>query len=186
MHDASYQSYGQDLTIRKGEFIFTGATDNPWLNIEAIRKASTDDVTAILAVTGLLKSPKTRIYTEPALPESEALAYLITGKAIKSMSQTEGNVVANAAFSYGVGQLSWVSDQLGIDEFEFEQSDKIQDSAVRLGQYLNPDLYVGITMGLFSNKYSANLKYNLTDHFSIDTRGGETQRIDIKYHLETD
>lgn len=187
MRDATYKSYGQDLTIRRGEFVFTGPTDNPWLNIEAIRKAKNDDVTAILAVTGLLKSPKTRVYTEPALPESEALAYLVTGKSIKGMSHSEGNAVANAALGYGVGQLSWVSDQLGIDEFEFKQSDKIEDSAVKLGEYLNPDLYVGITLGLFSNKYSANLRYNLTDHISIDSRaGGESQRIDIKYHLETD
>ncbi|MCF6203429.1 MAG: translocation/assembly module TamB domain-containing protein [Methylococcaceae bacterium] len=187
MRDATYKAYGQDLKIRKGEFVFTGPADNPWLNIEAIRKAKNDDVTAILAVTGLLKSPKTRVYSEPVLPESEALAYLVTGKSIKGMSQSEGNAVANAALGYGVGQLSWVSEQLGIDEFEFKQSDKIEDSAVKLGEYLNPDLYVGITIGLFSNKYSANLKYNLTDRISIDTRaGGESQRIDIKYHLEMD
>ncbi|MCK5831544.1 MAG: translocation/assembly module TamB domain-containing protein [Methylococcales bacterium] len=186
MLDATYRSYGQDLTLRKGEFVFTGSTDNPWLNIEAVRKANKDDITAILALTGLLKSPKTRIYTEPALPESEALAYLVTGKSLNAMNQSEGNAVANAAFSYGVNQLSWISDQLGIDEFEVEQSDKIEDSAIKLGEYLNPDLYVGITLGLFSNKYSANLKYNLSDSFSIDTRAGESQRIDIKYHIETD
>lgn len=186
MKNASYRSYGQDLAIRKGEFVFTGPTDNPWLNIEAVRKANNEDITAVLAVTGLLKSPKTRIYTEPALSESEALAYLVTGKPMKTMTQSEGNSVANAAFSYGVGQLSWISDQLGIDEFELEQSDKIENSAIRLGQYLNPDLYVSVTMGLFANKYAANLRYRLTEHFSISTRAGETQRIDVKYHLQAD
>lgn len=186
MEDASYRAYGQDLAIRKGEFVFTGPTDNPWLNIEAIRKASKEEITAVLAVTGPLKSPETKIYTEPSLPESEALAYLVTGKSIKSMSQSEGSAVANAAFSYGAGQLSWISDQLGIDEFEFEQSDKIEDSAIRLGQYLTPDLYVGVTMGLFASKYAANLRYRLTEHFSIGTRAGETQRLDLKYHLQSE
>jgi translocation and assembly module TamB len=186
MRKATYKAYGQDLNLRRGEFLFNGPADNPWMNIEAERKAKSDNVTAILSVTGPLKDPYTRIYTEPALPESEALAYLVTGNSLKRMNQGDSNAVANAAFSYGAGQLSWISDQLGIDEFEFEESDNIEDSAVRLGQYLNPDLYVGVTMGLFASRYAANLRYRLTEHFSLRTRAGETQRIDLKYHIATE
>ncbi len=102
------------------------------------------------------------------------------------MSKSDGSAVAGAAFNYGIGQLSWLSDQLGIDEFEFKQGDTIEDSAVRLGQYLNPDLYVGVTMGLFADKYAANLRYRLSENFSISTRAGDTQRIDLKYLLESD
>ncbi len=186
MKNASYRAYGQDLKIRKGEFVFNGPADNPWLNIEAIRKANTEDITAVLNVTGPLKNPKTRVFTEPALTESEALAYLVTGNSLKNMGKGGSGTVASAAFNYGAGQLSWLSDQLGIDEFEFKQGETIQDSAVQLGHYLNPDLYVGLTMGLFSNKYAANLRYRLSKHFSINTRAGETQRIDLKYHIEID
>lgn len=186
MQDATYRAYGQDLTIRKGEFVFNGPTDNPWITIEAIRKAIKDDVTAVLRVTGPLKSPQTKVFTEPSLPESEALSYLVTGKSSQFLGKSEGNAVATAAFNYGAGQLSWLSDRLGIDEFEFEGGDTIEDSAVRLGQYINPDLYIGFTMGLFSDTYSADLKYRLNKNFSINTRAGDTQRIDLKYHLETD
>ncbi len=186
MRDARYRSYGQDLTLRKGEFLFNGPVDNPWLNIEAIRKATSENITAVLNVSGPLKSPKTRIYSEPPLPESEALAYLITGKSMKNMSNSDNNAVAGAALSYGVGQLSWLTEQLGIDEFSFKQADNIKDSAVKLGHYLNPNLYVGVTMGLFSTTYAADIRYRLNKYFSIDTRAGETQRIDIKYHLESE
>ncbi len=186
MRNAAYKAYGQDLKLRRGEFLFNGPADNPWMNIEAERKANSDNVTAILSVTGPLKDPYTRIYSEPSLPESEALAYLVTGNSLKRMSQGDSNAVANAAFSYGAGQLSWISDQLGIDEFEFEQSDTIEDSAVRLGQYINPDLYVGVTMGLFASRYAANLRYRLSEHFNLSTRAGETQRIELNYHFATE
>lgn len=186
MRDASYRSYGQDLVIRKGEFLFNGPADNPWLNIEAIRKSINKDVTAVLNVSGPLKAPETRVYTEPALSESEALSYLITGDSLKGISRSNGSAVANAAFNYGAGQLSWLSERLGIDDFEFKQSKKIENSAVKLGHYLNPDLYLGITMGLFSTKYAASIKYRLNDNFSINTRAGESQRIDLKYHIKTD
>jgi translocation and assembly module TamB len=186
MKDATYRSYGQDLTIRKGEFLFNGPADNPWLNIEAIRKATSEDVTAVLNVTGPLKNPKTRVFTEPALPESEALAYLVTGSSLKNMGESGSGTVASAAFNYGAGHLSWLSDQLGIDDFEFKEGETIEDSAVRLGHYLTPDLYIGVTMGLFSNKYAADLRYRLSEHFSINTRAGETQRINLKYHVEVE
>lgn len=186
MQDASYQSYGQDLKIRRGEFLFNGPATNPWMNIEATRQSKKDNVTAILSVTGPLTSPTTRIYSEPELSESEALAYLITGNSLEKLGQSESAPLANAALNYGVGQLSWLSNQLGIDEFGFEQSDTLQNSSIRLGQYLNPDLYVGISMGLFENKYAASLNYRLSKNISVGTRAGETQRIDLNYHFSTD
>ncbi len=54
MQNASYRSYGQDLTIRKGEFLFNGPANNPWLNIEAIRLAKSKDVTAVLNLSSQL------------------------------------------------------------------------------------------------------------------------------------
>ncbi len=186
MKEASYRSYGQDLNIRRGEFLFNGPATNPWMNIEAIRESKKDNVTAILNVSGPLDSPTTRIYSEPELSESEALSYLITGNSLHKLSQGESASLANAALSYGVGQLSWLGDQLGIDELDIESGDTLENSAIRLGQYLNPDLYVGISMGLFTNKYAARLNYRLTPNISVGTRAGETQRIDLNYHFATD
>lgn len=186
LSDATYTSYGQNLTIRKGEFLFNGPTDNPWLNIEAIRKSNDTKITAVLALSGPLKSPQTRIYSEPPLPESEALAYLITGKSFNNRNDSEGNAIASAAIGYGVSELSWLSEQLGIDEFEFEEGDKLENSAVRLGQYLNPDLYIGLSLGLFATNYAVDLRYQLNKHFSLATRAGNTQRIELRYHINTD
>jgi translocation and assembly module TamB len=79
MDKASYKNYGQDLTMRKGRFLFNGPVDKPWLDVEAIRVSKSKKVTAILNLTGPLDAPKTRLSSEPALPEEEILAYLITG-----------------------------------------------------------------------------------------------------------
>ena len=49
MIKARYKSYGQDLTVRKGRFLFNGPVDNPWLDVEAIRVSKSKKVTAILA-----------------------------------------------------------------------------------------------------------------------------------------
>ncbi|MDO8846158.1 translocation/assembly module TamB domain-containing protein [Methylicorpusculum sp.] len=186
MNEAKYKAYGQDLTVSKGEFLFNGPLDNPWLNIEATRKATSEDITAILKVTGPLKSPQTKVSSQPALPESEALAYLITGRSLESAGGSQSEALAKAALSYGAGQLSWLNAKLGIDELEFEEKERLEDSAVRLGKFISPDFYIGLSLGFFSNNYAVLLKRQLTKHFSLQTRAGETQRIDLKYHIDTD
>jgi hypothetical protein len=38
--------------------------------------------------------------------------------------------------------------------------------------------------GILSDNVFTNLRYRLSEHFSINTRAGETQRIDLKYHVK--
>jgi translocation and assembly module TamB len=186
MTNATYKAYGQDLSLTHGEFLFNGPADNPWLNIEATRKATGEDVTAILRVTGPLKSPTTKVSTDPSSSESDALAYLLTGRSLQHVGESQSGALAKAAFSYGAGQLSWLGDQMGIDDYDIEEGETLEDSAVRLGKYITPDFYIGLSMGFFSNTYAVLFKQQLTKHLSLQSKAGETQRIDLKYQLDTD
>lgn len=186
MKKGRYQSYGQDLTIRKGRFIFNGPVDAPWLDVEAIRQSRDETVTAILSVTGPLKAPKTRIYSEPALSESDALAYLITGSPLNQVGKSDGNMVASAALSYGVGQMSWLKDKFGIDEFEVKQGKTLQDTLVAVGEYLTPDFYVGTKVGIFNNQAVLVLKQKLTKTITVESQSGTSQRIKLNYEIDTD
>ena len=186
MKNGHYQSYGQDLTIRKGRFIFNGPVDAPWIDVEASRLSKDQKVTAILSVSGPLKTPKTKIYSEPSLPESEALAYLITGSSLDQVGKSDGNMLASAALSYGAGQLSWLTDKLGIDEFEVKQGKTMQDTMVALGEYLTPDFYVGTKVGIFNNQAVLVLKHKLTQHFTVESQSGTSQRVKLNYEIDTD
>ncbi len=186
MIKASYKRYGQDLTVRKGRFSFNGPADNPWLDLEAIRISKSKKVTAVLALSGPLQKPKTSISAEPALPESEALAYLITGRPLNQVSQSEGNMVAAAALSYGSGQLSWVADKLGVDILEVEEGETLQDTLVSVGQYLTPEFYVGAKVGLFNKQPVLVLKHNLTDKITVESQTGKSQRIKLNYEIDRD
>jgi len=181
-----YQSYGQDLTIRKGHFVFNGPIDAPWIDVEATRLSKSGDVTAVLSVSGPSKTPKTKIYSEPPLPESEALAYLITGSSLDQVGKSDGNMLASAALSYGAGQLSWLTEKLGIDEFEVKQGKTMQDTLVALGNYLTPDFYVGTKIGLFNNQAVLVLRKKLTQSFSVETQSGTSHRVKLNYEVDTD
>ncbi len=186
MIKARYKSYGQDLTVRKGRFLFNGPVDNPWLDVEAIRVSNSKKVTAILSLTGSLQKPETRISSEPALPEAEALAYLITGRPLNQVSKSEGNMLASAALSYGGGQAAWLTEKLGIDEFEVQEGETLQDTLVAVGEYLTPDFYVGAKVGLFNKQAAMVLKHKITDAINVETQAGTSQRVKINYEIDTD
>ena len=186
MQKGRYQSYGQDLTLRKGRFLFNGPVEAPWLDVEAIRVSKDQTVTAILNVTGPLKSPKTRISSQPALPEADALAYLITGSPLNQVSKGDGNMVAGAALSYGAGQLSWLTEKLGVDEFDVKQGKTLQDTLLTVGQYLTPDFYVGTKVGIFNKQATLVLKHKLTKTINLETQTGTSQRVKLNYEIDTD
>ncbi|WP_432745676.1 translocation/assembly module TamB domain-containing protein [Methylobacter sp. G7] len=186
MDKARYKRYGQELTVRKGRFLFSGPVDKPWLDVEAIRVSRSQDVTAILSLTGPLEAPQTRIYSEPDLPEAEALAYLVTGRALNQVSKAEGNMVASAALSYGAGQVSWIADKLGVDEFEIKEGKTLQDTLATVGQYLTPDFYVGAKVGLFNKQAVLVLKHKLTKTLNVETQTGTSQRIKLNYEFDKD
>jgi len=184
MDKARYKSYGQDLAVRKGRFLFNGPVDKPWLDVEAIRVSNSKEVTAILKLSGPLDSPQTRLSSEPALPESEVLAYLVTGKPLNQVSKSEGNALAGAALSYGSGQISWIAEKLGVDVFEVKEGKTLQDTLVSVGQYLTPDFYVGTKVGLFNKQAVLVLKHKLTNTFNVETQTGTSQRIKLNYEID--
>src|SRR6185295_9524946 len=79
VEEGVYKSYGQDLRLERGRLIFAGGPiDNPGLDLKAFRKASDGTIAGII-VRGTLRSPQTTLYSDPAMGESEALAYLLLG-----------------------------------------------------------------------------------------------------------
>ena len=186
MDKARFKKYGQDLTVRKGKFVFNGATDAPFLDVEASRLSNDQKITAILSVQGTPDNLKTRIYAEPSLAETEALAYLITGKPLAQISQGEGNSIAGAALSYGAGQAAWLTQKLGIDEFEVQEGKTLKDTMLAVGQYLTPDFYVGAKVNVFNKQVAVVLKHKITENLNVETQAGESQRIKLNYELDTD
>jgi translocation and assembly module TamB len=186
MKEGRYEQYGQDLAVRKGRFAFNGPVDNPWLDVEAVRVSNDKRVKAVLSVSGPSKAPRTRIYSEPALPEAEALAYLITGRPLNQASESEGNMIAGAALSYGAGKVSWLASKFGADQFEVKEGKTLQDTLLAVGRHLTPEFYIGTKVGLFNKQAVLVLRRMLTEALSVETEAGTSQRIKLNYQIETD
>lgn len=184
--EGRYKAYGQNLLVEQGKLIFQGPYDNPGLNIRATRKAQ--DVTVGLDIGGTLKNIRSTVFSEPALPDSEAVAILLTGKRLSDTSKSEANVLVNAIASLGIKKskplTSQLSETLGLDVLTIESESGLEQSSLTIGKYLTPRLYVRYAIGLFDQLTKLALEYRLTEHIMVEAKSGKDQSMDIIYRIE--
>ncbi|MBC7210970.1 MAG: translocation/assembly module TamB domain-containing protein, partial [Pseudomonas sp.] len=97
--DGRYRQYGQNLTIRRARLLFAGPIDQPYLDIEAIRQV--DDVIAGIRLSGSAEQPTTKVFSEPAMSQEQALSYLVLGRPLNSSGE-DNNMLAEAALGLGL------------------------------------------------------------------------------------
>jgi translocation and assembly module TamB len=190
LRDGEYKAYGQDLKVERGRLLFAGPPGNPDVDLRAVRVSNNGEVRAYLAMNGPLSKPRPRIYSEPALPETEALAYLVTGNGLSNAGQGDGPNIAAAALSLGLSTadpaIQRLTAGLGLDEISVDAGEEIEDSAVTLGKYLNPDLYVGYSQGLFNPEGAVLMRLRLREKLTVESRSGNEQSVDLFYRIEHD
>ncbi|MCB1773848.1 MAG: translocation/assembly module TamB domain-containing protein [Gammaproteobacteria bacterium] len=191
MRDGAYKAYGQDLQIEQGRLLFAGPPESPDVDLRAVRVSRDGQVRAYLAMSGPLREPRPRIYSEPSLAEGEALAYLLTGRGLNQADSGARFDIASAAFALGVAKgdplLQNISEQFGLDDLRIETGeDGFESSTLLLGRYLNPDLYVGYTQELFNPEGAVLVRMRLNRRFEVETRSGRTQSVDLFFRHEHD
>lgn len=184
--EGRYKAYGQNLAVEKGKLIFQGPYDNPALDIRAVRKAQ--DVTVGLNIGGTLKNIRSTVFSEPALPESEAVAILLTGKPLSGATESDANLLVNAVASLGIKKSEAITSQLsetfGLDVLTIESENGLEQSSLTIGKYLTPRLYVRYAIGLFDQMSKLALEYRLTENIMVEAKSGQAQSMDIIYRIE--
>jgi translocation and assembly module TamB len=184
----TYKAYGQDLTIRQGQLLFAGTPlDNPRLSIVAVREV--EPVVAGLRIQGSARNPQLTVFSEPPMAQSNALAYLVTGKPLSEVGAGEGDAVQSAARSLGTaagGLLAKnIGRRLGVDEVGVKDSEAIGGAALTVGQYLSPRLYLSYGVGLFEPGEVVTLRYKLSKKVAIEALNGpRDSRAGVEYRME--
>lgn len=116
--DGTYRAYGQDLTIVRGVVNFQGPLDNPGLNVRAVRKGVA--VEAGVEITGSAQRPRVTLVSDPAVPDSEKLSWMIIGRGSNSSDRDSTILLTAAAALFGDSDDSTtrkIAKSLGIDDF---------------------------------------------------------------------
>jgi translocation and assembly module TamB len=187
--NGTYKAYGRKLELRRGELRFLGGPiDDPSLDVIAAREAR-DGTVAGVRITGRASEPDVQLWSNPEMPDEEALSYLLFGKPMEGgVAKSDQGLWDRAAGSLGVGLgsalVKRIGKPLGFDQARIDPGDSLQGAALVLGKYLSPRLYVAYGVGLFEPVNSFRLRYILSDHWTLEAESGEGASADLLYVIE--
>ena len=187
-----YRAYGQRLDVEQGLIRFTGAIDNPTLDILAIRPNLTQRVGVQITGTALL--PSVRLYAQPELPDAEKLSWLVVGRASAS-GGAEAALLQQAALallgSKGGGMSGGLAASLGLDELSFRGASNNSDGtasggAVTLGKRFSRNFYAAYERSISGALGTLFVFYDLSQRFTIRAQAGQQSAVDLIFTIPYD
>jgi len=187
-----YRAYGQRLDVEQGLIRFTGAIDNPTLDILAIRPNLTQRVGVQITGTALL--PSVRLYAQPELPDAEKLSWLVVGRASAS-GGAEAALLQQAALallgSKGGGMSGGLAASLGLDELSFRGASSNADGtasggAITLGKRFSNNFYAAYERSISGALGTLFVFYDLSQRFTIRAQAGQQSAVDLIFTIPYD
>jgi translocation and assembly module TamB len=179
--EGTYAAYGQKLSIDRGLIIFGGPPSNPQLDIEATRP-DIDEVRVGVAVTGTVENMRVRLFSEPALNDTDKLSWLILGRAPDGLGRTDLALLQRAAYALlsGEGDSPSLLERVGLDQVSVRKSDgDTSETVVSLGKQLSRRWYVGYERSLNAASGTWQLIYRIAQRFTLRAQSGTDRAIDL-------
>lgn len=188
--EGTYRAYGVNLKIAKGRLVYTGGlVDRPNLDILALRTVG--EVKAGVIIGGNLKRPAIRLYSEPALSDSDIMGYIVLGHPLSGDKGQIGDVMQAAGLLLSAGQSAILEEQIGqrfgLDTIGVESDKKdASQSLVTVGKYLTPKLFISYGRSLFSPTTYLKARYTFSDRWELETWTGTESGADLYYKINFD
>lgn len=208
----TYSAYGQELQITRGRVVFDGPIDNPVLDIVAMRLGR--PVEAGVAVTGTVLSPRVRLVSNPDVPDTEKLSWLVLGvgfadarsgaqmaalrAAAASLLGSGGSSSGGIAQSLGLDVLTIRSARSG-DAFDPDfgatfpgqpagaaATPSAEQDVVAIGKRLGSRVLVTYEQGLRGVWNLLRIQYEITDRLSLRAQTGTDTALDLLYSFAFD
>ncbi|MBC7001771.1 translocation/assembly module TamB [Photobacterium sp. BZF1] len=190
LRDGTYRSFAQELVIRKGQILFNGPADQPYLSIEAIRDPNNieDDVIAGLRVTGPADEPRVDIFSDPAMPQQNALSYILRGRDLDSESGDNSDAMATTLLTMGLAQsgqlVGNVGEAFGVQDLALDTAGTGDDTQVTISGYIAPGLQVKYGVGIFNSIPEFTVRYRLMKDLYVEVVSGLDSAADLLYQFE--
>ncbi|TFW16098.1 translocation/assembly module TamB domain-containing protein [Duganella callida] len=195
--NGTYAAYGQKLAIDRGVINFTGAYDNPGLNILAVRRRpegealSETNVEAGVEVRGTALAPQAKLVSNPTVSDSDKLAWLVLGHGIDNTQGNEMALLGTAAGAlFGGSGQGKLASKLGVDELGLGQAagtstagaaTGLQNTVVTVGKRISARAYLSFEQGASTATSLVKLKYKLNPRITLQFQTGTNNALDVLY-----
>lgn len=186
-----YAAYGQSLDIERGVLSFIGPIDNPGIDVLAVRKTPT--VKAGVQVRGTVQRPLVTLYSDPALPDTEKLAWLVLGHGLGTGGQQEFALLQLAAGALlgqaeSVGMQAQLAEALRIESFGVRagEGEDLSSAVVSVGKRLSSRTMLSYEQSLDGLSQVVKVLYQLSPHVRLEAQAGQQSSFDVFYTREYD
>lgn len=175
--EGKYRAYGQRLDIERGVLSFQGAVDNPGLDILAMRRNM--QVEAGVKVLGTALNPRVQLYSEPSVPDTEKLSWMLFGHGSENMQGSDATVMLKAVQGLlsGNGQGKGITDEVlskvGIDDLmvrSVRETDGSPTRIVTISSQLGRNFRISLEKSVNGLRDAVSFTYQLGRNWSLVTR----------------
>ncbi|TQF71993.1 translocation/assembly module TamB domain-containing protein [Pseudoalteromonas luteoviolacea] len=190
LREGKYTAFGQDLFIQTGQLGFNGPLDKPYLNVRAIRNPDTtaNGVIAGVSVQGSIAEPELTIFSEPAMDQAKALAYLLNGEALGAGESSNNTMLAQFLLSKSIdkskGLFTKAGKKLGLKDVNLAAKGSGDDTQVELSGYITPSVQVSYRVGVFASLSEIAVRYRIFSKLYIEATSGLYDSIDLLYKFD--
>jgi translocation and assembly module TamB len=184
-----YAAYGIKLPITRGRAAFGGgALQDPVLDVLAERTVG--EVKAGVQVTGTPRKPVVKLVSDPSLPDTEILSYIVLGRPLGTSGGEQDSLMLAAGALLSQGESAALQEklkrQIGLDVLEVQSggAEGVEGSMVAVGKYLTPELYLSFGQSLFTRESVAKLRYQLSKRWELESQFGTVSGADLSYRIE--
>ena len=183
-----YRSFGQDLVIQEGKILLNGPVDQPFVSIKAIRNPNNtqDGVIAGIQVTGPADEPMITIFSEPAMPQANALSYLLRGQDIDG--EAGGNAMTMTLIGLSLAQsgkvVGRIGEEFGVQDLQLDTAGSGEEAQITVSGYILPGLQIKYGVGIFNSMGQFTIRYRLMRDLYLEAVSGVDSAIDLLYRFE--
>lgn len=186
-----YAAYAQTLDITRGVLRFAGPLNNPGLDVLAVR--TTPTVVAGVQVRGTVLRPVVSLYSDPAMPDTEKLAWIVLGRGLDNAGQQDFVLMQLAASALlsraeSVNFQTALAETLRIDSFDVRAGDgeDVGTAIVSVGKRLSTRATLSYEQSLDGLTQVVKVLYQLNPRVRLEAQAGQQSSIDAFYTREYD
>ena len=188
-YDGTFQAYGQNLTIEKGEVTFNGPMENPYVNLRASRHIKAEDIDVGMQIIGLADALDMQLFSTPSMERPEMLSYLVRGRGLDANTDNDTAVI-NLLVGYGVSNSASLFNY--IEKVPFLSNiavdtegdgDKMQAT---ISGYVGEKIYLKYGIGVYEPINELTVRMYLLNRFWLEIISGLEQSTDIYYSFDID
>ncbi|MBM5570466.1 MULTISPECIES: translocation/assembly module TamB domain-containing protein [Deefgea] len=190
----TFRAYGRTLDIERGVLSFVGPIDNPGLDVLAMRRNQA--VEAGVRVQGNAQSPRVTLFSEPNVPDSEKLSWLLFGHGVANVGGADGALVLQLLNSMATGDVTGngvtgnILNTVGLDDAGYssiKESDGTTTQVVSVTKQLAKNLSVSLEKSFNGLRDAVSFSLQLSRNWSIVSRiGVDSSSVNVNWTRQFD